>query len=137
MPPLAAIILKAESTHDRRIAYATNRKLTANSFQQDHHMDDWVTVNYQAFPVVMFGWIQSILIDKGLMKGAQYIMDFVTSFVRVCIRPSSIRRCGKNILRLRRNKNPLHENREGYWGDLELVHLFGTNLIANQQVLAR
>ena len=70
----------------------TRRKLAAIIVQQDHQLDEWVTVNHMAVPIVMFERIQSLSFEKGHMKGAQYILDFVTSYVRVCIRLSSIRR---------------------------------------------
>ena len=80
MYPLA-IILKAESTPDSRtIAYETYRKQTVIIVQQDYQLDEWVTVNHMAVPpIVIFDFIQSFRFEKGLMKGAQYLMDFVTS----------------------------------------------------------
>ena len=41
-----------------------------------------VTVNYTAVPIVSFDFIQSFQFEKGLMRGAQYLQDFVTSYVR-------------------------------------------------------
>ena len=35
-----------------------------------------------AVPIVIFDFIQSFRIEKGLMKGVQYLLDFVTSYVR-------------------------------------------------------
>ena len=82
MSPLA-IILKVESTPDSRtIDYETYRKQTVIILQQDYQLDEWVTVNYMAVPIVIFEFIQSFRFEKGLMKGAQYLLDFVTSYVR-------------------------------------------------------
>ena len=82
MSPLA-IILKVESTPDSRtIAYETYRKQTVIIVQQEYQLDEWVTVNHMAVPIVIFDFIQSFRFEKGLMKGAQYLLDFVTSYVR-------------------------------------------------------
>ena len=35
-----------------------------------------------AVPIVSFDFIQSFRFEKGLMNGAQYLLDFVTSYVR-------------------------------------------------------
>ena len=35
-----------------------------------------------ALLIVIFDFIQSFRFEKGLMKGAQYLLDFVTSYVR-------------------------------------------------------
>ena len=81
MSPLA-IILKAESTPDSRtIAYETYRKQTVIIVQQDYQLDEWVTVNNMAVPILIFDFIRSFRLEKGLMKGAQYFLDFVTSYV--------------------------------------------------------
>ena len=70
MSPLA-IILKAESTPDSQtIAYETQRKQTVILVQQDYQLDDWVTVNHMALPIVIFDLIQSFRFENGLMKGA-------------------------------------------------------------------
>ena len=82
MSPLA-IILKKESTPDSRtVAYETYRKQIVIIVQQDCQLDEWVTVNYMAVPIVILDFIQSFRFEKGLMKGAQYLLDFVTSYVR-------------------------------------------------------
>ena len=82
MPP-RAIILKAESTPDSRtIAYETYRKQTVIIVQQDCQLDEWVRVNHMAVPIVIFVFIQSFRLEKCLMKGAQYLLDFVTSYIR-------------------------------------------------------
>ena len=82
MSPLA-IILKAESTPDSQtIAYETYRKQTVIIVQQDYKLDEWVTVNHMAVSIVIFDLIQSFRFDKGLMRGAQYLLDFVTFYVR-------------------------------------------------------
>ena len=82
MSPLA-IILKAESTPDSlTIAYETFRKQTAINVQQHYQLDEWVTLNHMAVLIVIFDFIQSFRFEKGLMKGAQYLLDFVTSYVR-------------------------------------------------------
>ena len=78
-----AIILKAELTPDSRtIAYETYRKQTVIIVQQDFHLDKGVTVNHKAVPIVIIDFILSFRFEKGPMKGAQYLMDFVTSDVR-------------------------------------------------------
>ena len=82
MSPLA-IILKAESTPDSRtFAYETYRKQTVIIVQQDYQLDEWVTANHMAVPIVIFAFIQSFRFEKGFIKGAQYLLDFVTSHVR-------------------------------------------------------
>ena len=82
MSPLA-IILKAESTPDSRaIAYETYRKQTVIIVQQDYQLHEWITVNHMAVPIVIFDYVQSFRFEKGLMKGAQYLLDFVTSYFR-------------------------------------------------------
>ena len=45
-------LLKAESTLDSRIAYDTYRKLAVIIAQQDHQLDEWVTTNHVAIPIV-------------------------------------------------------------------------------------
>ena len=53
-----AIILKAESTPDSRtFAYETYRKQTVIIEQQDYQLDEWVTVNHMAVPIVIFYFI--------------------------------------------------------------------------------
>ena len=75
MTPLA-IILKAESTPDiRTIAYETYRKQIIIIVQQVYQIDEWVTVNHKAVPIVIFDFIQSFRFEKGLMKGAQNMLD--------------------------------------------------------------
>ena len=76
MSPLA-INLKAQSTPDNQtIAYETYRKQTVIIVQQDYQLEEWVTVYHMAVPVVIFDFIQSFRVEKGLMKGAQYLLDF-------------------------------------------------------------
>ena len=101
MSPLA-IILKAESTPDSRtIAYETYRKQTVIIVQQDYQLVEWVTVNHIAVPIVIFDFIQSFRFEKGLMKGAQYLLDFVTSYVRECVfDPDTLDDGVRKILRL-------------------------------------
>ena len=123
MSPLA-IILKAESTPDSRtIAYETYRKQTVNIVQQDYQIDEWVTVNHMAVPIVIFDFIQSFRFEKGLMKGAQYLLDFVTSYVREFVfDPDTLDDGVRKIFYDYDVKEiPLYENQEGYWRDLELV----------------
>ena len=82
MSPLA-IILKAESTPDSQtIAYETYRKQTVGIVKHYYQLDEWVTVNHMAVSIVIFDFIQSFRFEKGLVKGAQYLLDFVTSYVR-------------------------------------------------------
>ena len=123
MSPLA-IILKAESTPDSRtIAYETYRKQTVIIVQQDYQLDEWVTVNHMAVPIVIFDFIQSFRFEKGLMKGAQYLLDFVTSYVREFVfDPDTLDDGVRKIFYDYDVKAiPLYENQEGYWRDLELV----------------
>ena len=123
MSPLA-IILKAESTPDSRtIAYETYRKQTVIIVQQDYQLDGWVTVNHMAVPIVIFDFIQSFRFEKGLMKGAQYLLDFVTSYVREFVfDPDTLDDGVRKIFYDYDVKEiPLYENQEGYWRDLELV----------------
>ena len=123
MSPLA-IILKAESTPDSRtIAYETYRKQTVIIVQQDYQLDEWVTVNHMAVPIVIFDFIQSFRFEKGLMKGAQYLLDFVTSYVREFVfDPDTLDDGVRKIFYDYDVKEiPLYENQEGYWRDLELV----------------
>ena len=120
---LLAIILKAESTPDSRtIAYETYRKQTVITVQ-DYGLDEWVTVNHMAVPIVIFDFIQSFRFEKGLMKWAQYLLDFVTSYVREFVfdpdqLDDGVRKFFydydvKEIL--------MYENQEGDWRDLKLV----------------
>ena len=123
MSPLA-IILKAESTPDSRtIAYETYRKQTVIIVQQDYQLDEWVTVNHMAVPIVISDFIQSIRFEKGLMKGAKYLLDFVTSYVREFVfDPDTLDDGLRNFFYDYDVKEiPLYENQEGYWRDLELV----------------
>ena len=39
-------------------------------------------MNQVAVPIVIFDLVQSFRFGKGLMKGAQYLLNFVTSYVR-------------------------------------------------------
>ena len=123
MSPLA-IILKAESTPDSRtIAYETYRKQTVIIVQQDYQLDEWVTVNHMAVPIVIFLFIQSFRFEKGLMKGAQYLLDFVTSYVREFVFDPDTLDDGLQKIFYDYDVKviPLYENQEGYWRDLELV----------------
>ena len=123
MPPIA-IILKAESTPDSRtIAYETYRKQTIIIVQQVYQIDEWVTVNHMAVPIVIFDFIQSFRFEKGLMKGAQYMLDFVTSYVREFVFDPDTLDDGvqKFIYNYDVKEIPLYENQEGYLRDLELV----------------
>ena len=62
MSPLA-ITLKAESTPDSRtIAYETYRKQSVIIVQQDYQLDEWVTVNHMAVPIVIFDFFSVISI---------------------------------------------------------------------------
>ena len=121
MSPLA-IILKAESTPDSRtIAYETYRKQTV-IIVDGLQLDDWVTVNHMAMPIVIFDFIQSFRFEKGFMKGAQYLLDFVTSYVREFVfDPDTLDDGVRKIFYDYDVKEiPLYENQEGYWRDLEL-----------------
>ena len=76
-----------------------------------------------AVPIVIFDFIQSFRFEKGLMKGAQYLLDFVTSYVREFIfDPDTSGDRVRNIFYDSDVKKiPLYGNQEGYWRDLELV----------------
>ena len=83
MSPLAIILLKAESIPDSQtIAYETYRKQTVFIVKQDYQLDEWVTVKHMAVPIVIFDFTQSFQFEKSLMKKAQYLLDFETSYVR-------------------------------------------------------
>ena len=123
MSPLA-IILKAESTPDSRTtAFETYRKQTVIIVQQDYQLDEWVTVNHMAVPIVIFDFIQSFRFEKGLMKRAQYLLDFVTSYVREFVfDPDTLDKgVRKNFYDYDVKEIPLYENQEGYWRNLEIV----------------
>ena len=120
MSPLA-IILKAESTPDSRtIAYETYRKQTVIIVQQ---LDEWFTVNHMAVPIVIFDFFQSTRFEKGLIKGAQYLLDFITSYVREFVFDPDTLDDGvrKFFYNSDLKEIPLYENQEGYWRDIELV----------------
>ena len=76
-----------------------------------------------AVPIVIFDVIQSFRFEKGLMKGAQYLMDFATSYVREFVfDPDTLDEGVRKIFYDYDVKEiPLYENQEGYWRDLELV----------------
>ena len=117
MSPLA-IILKAESTPDSRtIAYENYRKQIVIIVHQDYQLDEWIKVNHMTItvPILIFDVIQSFRFGKGLMKGAQNLLDFVTSYVREFVfDPDTFYDYDvKEIL--------LYENQDGYWRDRELV----------------
>ena len=119
MSPLANI-LKAESTPDSRtIAYETYRKQTVIIVQQDCQLDERVTVNHMAVPIVIFDFVQSFRFEKR----AQYLLDFVTSYVREFVfNPDTLDEGVRKIVYDYELKEiPLYENRDGYWRDLELV----------------
>ena len=123
MSPLD-ILLKEESTPDSRtIAYETYRKQTVIIVQQDYQLDEWVTVNQMAVRIVIFDFIQSFRFEKALMKGAQYLLDFVTSYVREFV--FNLDTLDEGVQKFFYDNDvkniPLYENQEGYWRDLELV----------------
>ena len=76
-----------------------------------------------AVPIVIFDFIQSFRFEKGLMKGAQYLLDFKTSYVREFVfDPDTLDEGVRNFFYYYDVKEiPLYENQEGYWRDLELV----------------
>ena len=125
MSPLA-IILKAESqaTPDsRKIAYKTYRKQIVIIVQQDYQLDEWVTVIHMTVPIVIFDFIQSFRFEKGLRKGAQKLLDFVTSYIREFVfDPDTLDdRVRQNFYDYDVKEIPLYENQERYWRNLELV----------------
>ena len=78
-----------------------------------------------AVPIVIFDFIQSFGFAKGLMKRAQYLLDFVTSYFREFVFDPDI--LDEGVRKIFYNYDvkeiPLHENQEGYWRDLELVEI--------------
>ena len=76
-----------------------------------------------AVPIVFFDLIQSFRLEKGLMKGAQYLLDFVTSYVKDFVFDPDTMDEGVQKIEYDYDvkENPLYENLEGYWRDLELV----------------
>ena len=94
MSPLA-IILKAELTP----------------------LDEWVTVNHMAVPFMIFYFIQSFRFEKGLMKGAQYLLDFVTPYFKEFVFDPDTSDDGvqKIFYEYYVKVIPLYENQEGYW----------------------
>ena len=76
-----------------------------------------------AVPFVIFDFIQSFRFEKGLMKGAQYLLDFVTSYVREFVfDPDTLDEGVRKFFYDYDVKEiPLYEKQEGYWRDLELV----------------
>ena len=73
--------------------------------------------------IVFIDFIQSFRFEKCLMKGAQYLLDFLTSYVREFVfDPDALNKgVQKNFYNYDVKKMPLYENQEGYWRDLELV----------------
>ena len=80
-------------------------------------------LQYKAVPIVIFDFIQSFRFEKGLMKGAQYLLDFVTSYVREFVfDPDTLdNELRKVFYDYDVKEMPLFEDQEGYWRDLELV----------------
>ena len=76
-----------------------------------------------AAPILIFDFIQSFQFEKGLMKRAQYLLDFVTSYVREFVFDSDTLNEGVQIFFYDYDAKeiPLHDNQEGYWRDLKLV----------------
>ena len=76
-----------------------------------------------AVPIVIFDFIQSFRFEKCIMKGAQYLLDFVTSYVREFVfDPDALDDGVRKIFYDYDVKEiPLYESQEGYWRDLELV----------------
>ena len=80
---LVAIFLKEEANLDwRTLAYETYKKEKVFIVKQDLRDKEWVTINHMALPIVVFDYIQSLRFEKALMKGAQYMIDHVTGYVR-------------------------------------------------------
>ena len=76
MSPLA-IILKAESTPDsRKISYETYRKHTVIIVQQDCQLDEWVTLNHIAAPIVIFDFLSVILICEKPYERSSILAGF-------------------------------------------------------------
>ena len=103
-------------------AYETYRKQTVIVVQQDYQLDEWVTVNHMAVLIVIFDFIQSFRFQKGLMKGAHYLLDFVTSYVIEFVFDTDTfdDEVRKNFYDYDVKEIPLYENQEGYWRDLDL-----------------
>ena len=72
-------------------------------------------------PIVIFEFIQSFRFEKGLVKGTQYLLDFVTSYVREFVFDPDTLDDGVQKFFYDVKEIPLYENQEVYWRDLELV----------------
>ena len=90
---------------------------------REYQLDEWVTLNHMAVPIVIFDFIQSFRFEKDLMKRAQCLLDFVTSFVREFVfNPDTLDEgVRKTFYNYDVKEIPLYENQEGYWRDFELV----------------
>ena len=123
MSPLAIIVMGESTPDSRTTAYETYRKQTVIIVQQDYQLDEWFTVNHMAVPIMIFDFIHSFRFEKNLMKGAQYLLDFATSYVREFVfNPDTMDEGVRKFFNDNDVKEiPLHEKQEGYWIDLELV----------------
>ena len=73
-------------------------------------------------PIVVFNFVQSFRFEKGLMKGAQNLLDVVTSYVREFVFYTDILDDGVQFFYDYDVKEiQLYENQKGSWRDLELV----------------
>ena len=80
-----------------------------------------------AVPIVIFDFIQSFRFEKGLMKGAQYLLDFVASYVREFVFDPDTLDEGvqKFFYDYDVKEIPLYENQEGYREILNWLKAFG------------
>ena len=76
-----------------------------------------------AVPIVLFDFIKLFRFDKGLMKGALKLLDFVTSYVRgFAFNQDTLDDGVRNFFyNYDLTEIPQYENQEGYWRDLEMV----------------
>ena len=74
-------------------------------------------------PIVIFHFIQSFRFEKGLIEGAEYLLDFVMSYIREFVFDPDTLNDGvqKFSYNYDVKKIPLYENQEGDWRDLEMV----------------
>ena len=79
----AAIFLKEEANPDlRTTAKETFKKEKVVIVKQELRYNEWITINHNVLPILIFNYIQSFSFEKVLMKGAQYTINHVTGCVR-------------------------------------------------------
>ena len=123
MSPIVIILKEEQSSNKRTIAYETFKKESVVILQQEFSLNEWITVNHMTLPVVIFDYVQSFRFEKDLMKGHQYTLDFVTSYIREFNFDPQVlnQNVRKFLYDYDLKKIALYENQEGYWRDLELI----------------